>query len=109
MFITACCLLALAASGPQTSPPGAHRLDIELLYLDLTECTRCVDTSTRLDEALSLDVLQRGRAVYLMVEPWRQDNSIIRRLLARYPHERLPDIGIWAGVQLYRLRPAPAP
>jgi len=66
---------------------------------------------TAYDDAIPLvhELRRRGRDVYLMVEPWRQDNPIIRRLLARYPHERLPDIGIWDGVQLYRLLPAPAP
>jgi Domain of unknown function (DUF2703) len=52
MFITACSLLAFAL--PQTTGHEPRRLDIEFLYLDLTECTRCVDTGTRLDEALAL-------------------------------------------------------
>lgn len=90
--------------------PGSYVGSLEfagaqLLYSDLHSFL------TAYDDAVPLvhEVMQRGRAVYLMVEPGRQDNSIIRRLLARYPHERLPEIRIWAGVQVYRLLPAPAP
>jgi Domain of unknown function (DUF2703) len=54
MFITACCFLALANSNPQASTAEPRPLEIEFLYLDLTECTRCVDTGTRLEQALAL-------------------------------------------------------
>jgi hypothetical protein len=54
MFITACSLLAFAAALPQTTGHEPRRLDIEFLYLDLTACTRCVDTGSRLDEAVAL-------------------------------------------------------
>jgi Domain of unknown function (DUF2703) len=47
--------LALTAfsSCPQGGPEP-RQLNIELLYLDLTECTRCVDAGSRLDEAVAL-------------------------------------------------------
>jgi Domain of unknown function (DUF2703) len=52
-------ILYLLASIPSVStPPGTstepRRLNIELLYLDMTECTRCVDAGSRLDEAVAL-------------------------------------------------------
>jgi hypothetical protein len=49
------CVLALTApsSCPQDGPEP-RQLNVELLYLDMTECTRCVDAGSRLDEAVAL-------------------------------------------------------
>ncbi|MBK8858375.1 MAG: hypothetical protein IPN11_12090 [Opitutaceae bacterium] len=89
--------------------PGSYVGSLEfagaqLLYTDLHSFITVYDDAV----PLVREVMQRGREVYLLIEPWRQDNNIIRALLAEYPHERLPDIGIWDGVQVYRLRPPPA-
>jgi Domain of unknown function (DUF2703) len=49
-------LLALTVSSSELEcrGPEPRRLNIELLYLDMTECTRCVDAGARLDEAVAL-------------------------------------------------------
>lgn len=47
---------AIAAAKAATSPVDAHseyQLDIELLYIDLTVCDRCLGTEQNLDEAIS--------------------------------------------------------
>jgi hypothetical protein len=33
--------------------PGTNRLELEFLYLDVSKCTRCRETDTHLEEALS--------------------------------------------------------
>jgi hypothetical protein len=40
-------------------------------------------------------------------EPWHRDRDVILRLLAAYPHERLPDIPVWSGLQVYELHLPP--
>jgi hypothetical protein len=90
--------------------PGSYIGSIEfagaqLIYTDLHSFITVYDDAV----PLVREVMQRGREVYLMVEPWRHKNNIILRLLAEFPHERLPDIRIWDGVQVYRLLPPPAP
>lgn len=94
----------------QIAPPGSYVGSIEFagstrLYTDLGSFLTFYDDSLTLAEI----VLRSGREVYLLIEPWRQEDPIVRRLLDRFPHERLPDIPVWGGLPLYRLRLPTAP
>lgn len=46
-------VVSSATSGADAAP-APKRLEIELLYLDLSQCTRCMDTGTRVEDALAL-------------------------------------------------------
>jgi hypothetical protein len=47
-------LALVATPSDADGRPEPRRLDIEILYLDATQCTRCVDAGVRLEEALAL-------------------------------------------------------
>jgi hypothetical protein len=90
------------------APPGSYVGSVEfggalLLYSDLKHFSSVFENSL----PLVREVLQRGRAAYLVVEPWHRDRDVILRLLAAYPHERLPDIPVWSGLQVYELHLPP--
>lgn len=48
-----CCEPEPAATGPAESGSGKRRLEIDLLYLDLSICTRCKGAEDSLEEALA--------------------------------------------------------
>lgn len=45
-------MIAHRGAAPTEAEPGARRLDIELLYLDVTTCGRCTGTEANLERAL---------------------------------------------------------
>ncbi len=94
----------------EVAPPGSYVGSIEFagstrLYTDLGGFLTFYDDSL----ALAEKVLRSGREVYLLIEPWRQEDPLVRQLLDRFPHERLPDIQVWGGLPVYRLSLPPAP
>lgn len=88
------------------APPGSYVGSIEFggalrLYSDLQPFLSTFPTSPD----LVAEAHRRGRRVFLMVEPWHRDQDVIRRMLARFPSQRLADIPVWWGVQVHELRP----
>lgn len=94
----------------QIAPPGSYVGSIEFagsvrLYTDLHSFVTHYEDSVQLADT----VLRSGRSVFLIVEPWRQRDEIILKLLKSFPHERLPDIPVWSGLPVYRLSLPAAP
>lgn len=92
----------------QIAPPGSYVGSIEFagsvrLYTDLNSFVTHYGDSVHLADT----VLRSGRSVFLIVEPWRQHDEVILKLLNGFPHERLPDIPIWSGLPVYRLQLPP--
>lgn len=88
----------------EIAPPGSYVGSIEFagsvrLYSDLRSFLTFYDDAIPLAET----VLRHGREVYLMIEPWRQDDPAVLNLLTHFPHQRLADIPVWGGLPVYRL------
>lgn len=88
------------------APPGSYVGSIEFggalrLYSDLQPFLSTFPASPD----LVAEAHRRGRRVFLMVEPWHRDQDVVRRMLDRFPSQRLADVPIWDGVQVFELKP----